>query len=131
MKLDPEAAERRLRLTSWIFVGLMSGVALAWGVRIGLAVAAGGVLSTFNLQGLVHLAHLLTSTTPRKASWLTALGVALRYLLLGVGLFVIVSVCRANVVALSIGLSAPVFAVFFELGLATFREFRSQSDIDT
>ncbi len=131
MKFDPQVAERRLRLSSWLFVLLLSIAALAFGVPIALSVAAGGVLSTLNLQGLVHLAHLLTSTTPRKASWLSALGVALRYLLLGVGLFVIVSVCRANVVALGIGLSAPVFAVFFELGLATFREFRSQSDIDT
>ena len=131
MKFDAEAAERRLRRTSWLLVALTSIAALAWGASIALAVAAGGVLSTLNLEGLVRLVDLLTSTTPRKASWLAVLGVVLRYLLLGVGLFVIVSVCRANVVALGLGLSAPVFAVFLELGLATFGEFRSHNDIDT
>ncbi len=131
MKFDSEAAERRLRRTSWLLVALTSIASLAWGARIALAVAAGGILSTLNLEGLVRLVDLLTSSTPRKASWLAVLGVALRYLLLGVGLFVIVSVCRANVVALGLGLSAPVFAVFLELGRATFGEFRRHNDIDT
>lgn len=131
MSFDPEASERRLRRTSWLLVALMSVAAIAWGGRIALAVAAGGGLSTLNLEGLVRMVGLLTSTTPRKASWLAVLGVALRYLLLGVGLFVIVSVCRANIVALLLGLSAPVFAVFVEWGLVTVREFRRHNDIDT
>jgi hypothetical protein len=131
LSFDPEASERRLRRTSWLLVALMSIAALAWGARIGLAVAAGGVLSTLNLEGLVRLVHLLTSSTPRKASWLAVLGVALRYLLLGVGLFVIVSVWRVNALALSLGLSAPAAAVFLELARDTMREFRSHSDIDT
>lgn len=131
MKSDPEVAESRLRLTSWLLVVLMSVAALAFGARIAGAVAAGGILSTLNLEGLVRMVHFLTSATPRNASGLAVLEVALRYLLLGVGLFVTISVCRANVVALSLGLSAPVFAVVLEWTRGTMREFRSHNDIDT
>ncbi len=128
---DPEASERRLRRTSWLLVLVLSLAGLLWGAPFAAAVLAGGALSALNMEGLVLLVHLLTSSTPRKASWLAVLGVAVRYLLLGVGLFVIVSVCRANVVALSMGLSAPVFAVCLEWGFAALGEFRSHNDIDT
>jgi len=128
---DPEASERRLRRTSWLLVLVLSLAGLLWGARFAAAVLAGGALSALNMEGLVLLVHLLTSTTPRKASWLAVLGVAVRYLLLGVGLFVIVTVCRANVLALSLGLSAPVVAVFLEWGLDTMREFHRHNDIDT
>jgi len=131
LSVDTQASERRLRRTSWLLVGLLSLASLPFGAAVAGAVLAGGAISALNLEGLVRLVHLLTSTTPRKASWLAVLGVALRYLLLGVGLFVIVGVCRANVVALALGLSAPVFAVFLEWGLATFRELRSHNHIDT
>lgn len=90
------------------------------------AVAAGGALSALNIEGLVKLVHVVTARSPVKASWLAILGVGFRYLLLGIGLFVIVSVWRANVVAISLGLSAPVAAVFLEWGLDSVREFRSR-----
>jgi hypothetical protein len=128
---DPEASERRLRRTSWLLVLVLSLAGLLLGARFATAVLAGGALSALNMEGLVRMVHLLTSSTPRPASWLAVLGVAVRYLLLGVGLFVIVSVCRANVVALSLGLSAPAFAVCLEWGFATLGEFRSHNDIDT
>ncbi len=129
--LDPEPSERRLRRTSWLLVLVLSLAGLPFGAAFAAAVLAGGVLSALNMEGLVRLVHLLTSSTPRKASWLAVLGVALRYLLLGVGLFVIVSVWRVNALALSLGLSAPAAAVFLELARDTMREFRSQSDNDT
>ena len=131
MSFDPEASERRLRRTSWLLVLVLSFAGLLLGTAFAAAVLAGGALSALNMEGLVRLVQLLTSSTPRKASWLAVLGVALRYLLLGVGLFVIVSVWRVNALALSLGLSAPAAAVFLELARDTMREFRSHSDIDT
>jgi hypothetical protein len=94
------------------------------------AVLAGGVLSALNVEGLVRLVNLATSGSPDRSSWLTVLFVSFRYLLLGVGLFVIVSVWRVNVLGLSLGLSAPAAAVFLELARDTLREFRSHSDIE-
>jgi hypothetical protein len=128
---DPEAAEGRLRRVSWLLVLLFSVACLPFGAGFAGAVLAGGVLSALNVEGLVRLVRLVTSRASDRASWLAVLGVGFRYLLLGVGLFVIVSVWRVNVLALSLGLSAPAAAVFWELARDTLREFRSHSDIDT
>lgn len=130
MRTDPEASERRLRRTSWLLVLVLSLAGLAFGAGFAAAVAAGGALSALNLEGLIRLVNLVTSPSP-KASWRTVLSLCGRYLLLGVGLFVIVSVWRVNVLGLSLGLSAPAAAVFLELARDTLREFRSHSDIDT
>jgi hypothetical protein len=130
LRSDPETSERRLRRTSWLLVLVLSLAGLAFGARFAAAVAAGGALSALNLEGLVRLVHLVTSASA-KASWRAVLSVAFRYLLLGVGLFVIVSVWRVNVLGLSLGLSAPAAAVFLELARDMLREFRSHSDIDT
>lgn len=126
MKFDPDAGERRLRRNSWLLVALFSALGLFWGLPVAAAVAGGGALSALNVEGLVKLVHLVTAGSAERASWLAILGVGLRYLLLGIGLFVIVSVWRANVVAISVGLSAPVAAVFLEWGLELVREFRSR-----
>jgi hypothetical protein len=128
---DPEASERRLRRTSWLLVLVLSFAGLPFGAAFAAAVLAGGALSALNMEGLVRLVHLVTSRASDRASWLAVLGVGFRYLLLGVGLFVIVSVWRVNVLALSVGLSAPAAAVFLELARDTLREFRNHSDIDT
>jgi hypothetical protein len=130
LRTDPEASERRLRRTSWLLVGVLSLAGLVFGARFAAAVAAGGALSAWNLEGLIRLVNLVTSPSP-KASWRAVLSLCGRYLLLGVGLFVIVSVWRVNVLGLSLGLSAPAAAVFLELARDTLREFRSHSDIDT
>lgn len=126
MKFDPDSAERRLRRNAWLAVGLLSLPSLAFGPRAAASVLAGGILSALNVEGLVRLVHIVTARTPGKASWLAILGVGFRYLLLAVGLFVIVGVWHANVVALSLGLSAPVAAVLLEWGLDSMREFRSR-----
>lgn len=131
MSSDPEASERRVRRISWLLVLLFSVAGLPFGAGFAGAVLAGGALSALNMEGLVRLVHLVTSRASNRASWLAVLGVSVRYLLLGVGLFVIVSVWRVNVLALSLGLSAPAAAVFWELARDTLREFRSHSDIDT
>jgi ATP synthase I chain len=111
---DPDVSERRLRRNCWLLVAVLSGLSLFWGLPAAAAVAAGGILSALNVEGLVKLVHLVTARAQEDAAWSTILGVVLRYLLLGVGLFVIVSVWRANVVAFSLGLSVPVAAVLLE-----------------
>ena len=112
MSSDPEASERRLRRISWLLVLLLSVASLPFGVGFAGAVLAGGVLSALNMEGLARMVRLVTSRNSDRASWLAVVGVGFRYLLLGVGLFVIVSVWRVNVLALSLGLSAPAAAVF-------------------
>lgn len=125
MKFDPDAAERRLRRSSWLLVGVAAGLGLFWGASVAAAIAAAGALSALNVESQVKLVHAATARAPEVGSGMTILGVGLRYLLLGVGLFVILSVWRINVVAIIVGLSAPVAAVFVELGLDSVREFRS------
>lgn len=127
MNLDPKSAERRLQKTSWAAVLLFSLLGLLWGLPAAGAVAAGGILAALNVEGLARLVHGITSRPSRKASSLAVLGVGFRYLLLGVGLFVIVGVWHADVVAVSVGLSAPVAAVVLEWLLDSMREFQSKS----
>jgi hypothetical protein len=123
---DPEAAERRLRRNSWLIVSVSTLLALVWGLAPAAAVAASGALAALNVEGLSRMVAFVTSRSPQRASSLSVLGLGLRYLLLGVGLFVIFGVWRANVIAVTFGLSAPVLAVFLEWGLETMREFRSK-----
>ncbi len=130
MSSDPEASERRLRRVSWLLVLLFTAAGLPFGVGFAGAGLPGGILSAVNMEGHVRLMRLVTTRASERASLRAVLGVGFRYLLLGVGLFVIVSVWRVNVIALSLGLSAPVAAVFWELARDTLLEFRSHSDID-
>ena len=108
--------------------GLLGRIASLFGVHVGLAVLAGGALSALNVEGLARFVGLVTETEPGRASWLTVIGLGFRYLLLGLALFVILSVWRANILAVSLGLSAPVAAVCLEWGLFSMREFGSDSD---
>ena len=128
MNSDPVSAERRLRRNAWAFVVVASASALALGAPFAAAVAGGGILSALNLEGLLKTVQFVTARTPKKGATLAAVGLGLRYLLLGVALFVIVSVWHANVLGLVLGLSAPVAAVFLEWGLDSIREFRANSD---
>jgi hypothetical protein len=123
---DPDASQRRLRRKSWSLVALLTVLGLFWGPSVGASVAAGGALAALNVEGLARTVDVLTLRSAKRASWLSVIGLGFRYLLLGMGLFVIVTVWHANVLALSLGLSAPVFAVFWELGLESMREFRSR-----
>jgi hypothetical protein len=127
----PEASERRLILTSWGLVGVFALLGLFWGLPSAAAVAAAGALAALNVEGLARLVGIVTARSPARGSLLAVLGVGLRYLLLGLALFVILSVWRANVIAVSIGLSVPVAAIFLEWGLSSMREFGSDSDDET
>jgi ATP synthase I chain len=126
LKFDPDAAERRLLRASWVAVVGFSLLAVPWGMSVVTAVAAGGILASLNVEGIARLVHVVTSTSPERATGLAVVGVGFRFILLGVGLFVMISVWHANVVAVSVGLSAPVAAVLLEWGLDSMREFRSR-----
>ena len=127
----PEASEKRLILVSWSVVGVFALLGLFWGLSTAAAVAASGALAALNVEGLARLVGIVTARSPNRGSWIAVAGVGLRYLLLGFALFVILSVWRANVIAISIGLSAPVAAIFLEWGLYSTREFGSDSDDET
>jgi hypothetical protein len=131
LNFDPEASERRLSRTSWLLVAALTVASLPFGVGFAAGVLAGGALSALNMEGLVHLVRWVTALSSGRASSVAVLGVGFRYLLLGIGLFVILSVWRVNVLALSLGLSAPVAAVVLELARDTVREFRNRNDSDT
>jgi hypothetical protein len=126
-----EASERRLRRNSWLLVAGLSAASLFFGTSFAASVLAGGALSALNMEGLIRLVSTATSRPSDRTSLLAVLWVCFRYLLLGIGLFVIVSVWRLNVLALSLGLSAPAAAVLLELARDAKREFQSHSDIDT
>jgi len=55
-------------------------------------------------------------------------GVLFRYILLCIALFVIIGVWHANVVAVALGFSAPVAAVFVECGLHAYQEFKAERE---
>jgi hypothetical protein len=131
LSFDPEASERRLRRTSWLLVGIFALAGLAFGAGFAAGVLAGGALSALNMEGLARLVRWVTELSSGRASWVAVFGVSFRYLLLGIGLFVILSVWRVNVLALSVGLSAPVAAVVLELARDAVREFGNHSDRDT
>jgi hypothetical protein len=130
LTFDPEGSERRLRRTSWLLAGLFTLLGLPFGLGFAAGVLAGAVLSLLNLEGLARLVRWVTELSSGRASRAVVLGVGFRYLLLGIGLFVILSVWRVNVLALSLGLSAPVGAVVLELARDAIREFRNRSDSD-
>jgi len=131
LSFDPKASELRLRRNSWLLVLALTLGCLPFGVGFAAGVLAGGALSALNLEGLVRLVRSVTALSSGRASWVAVFGVGFRYLLLGIGLFVILSVWRVNVLALSLGLSAPVAAAALELARDTFKEFRNSSDSDT
>ncbi len=70
-----------------------------------------------NLDVLARLVKKLTSERPGRVSWLGLFGVLVRYILLSIALFVIISVWHANFVGLALGFSVPVAAVFVECGI--------------
>jgi hypothetical protein len=112
-------------------VPLLTVASLPLGTAFAASVLAGGAFSAVNMEGLVLLVHRVTDTTSGRLSFFAVFAVAFRYLLLGVGLFVIVTVWHVSVLGLSLGLSAPAAAVFVEFARDAVREFRSHSDIDS
>ena len=112
-----------IRRVGWLGVGVTvatTAIGLLWGVEFALAVAAGGVLALLNYSGLRWMVERIAQPNPTRGTKLAVLGFGLRYALLGAALYVIFAVWKANVVAVSLGLSAPVAAIFFEWGFEAF-----------
>ena len=112
--VPPAAAERRV---GWLAVGLAclaTGLGLLGGVDFAVSVAAGGFIALVNYSALSWVLGRVAQPSARRGAKLAVLGFALRYALLGAALYVIFAVWNANVVAVSLGLSAPVAAIFFE-----------------
>jgi hypothetical protein len=125
--LDEDARRtiRRIHRASIVAVCLFSLGAAVWGTPFLIGVVGGGVVSIIGFASLVRLVERLTQARPTLGSWLSILGVLFRYILLSLALFVIIGVWHANVVAVALGLSAPVAAIFVEAGLRLYRELRS------
>ncbi len=119
-----------MRRVTWSSVALFSGLALFWGVPRAMSVLAGGVVSALHMEALAIFIRRVTSRAESGLSRLAAIGLGARYLLLGLVLFVIFSVWQVDVVAVAIGLSAPVAAVCFEWVLFTIREFGAGRDTE-
>lgn len=115
---------RRVALAS---LAVFSLGAVFWGASFLLGVVAGGGIAMAGFAALVGIVERLTDERPGGLAWLSVAGLVLRYILLSLVLFVIIGVWRANVVAVALGFSAPVAAVFAEAGLHLYRELRSRT----
>jgi uncharacterized membrane protein (UPF0136 family) len=121
--------EPSVRRVGWLAVCAtlgMTAIGLLWGVDFGLSVAAGGLLALLHFSALRWMIERVAQPSPSRGTKLALLGFGLRYALLGAALYVIFAVWKANVVAVSLGLSAPVAAIFFEWGFEAF-EGRARS----
>ncbi len=114
MNLAPNASLARLRRHAVWAVGIFALAGLVFGLRFFVGALAGGVFAIANLEAIARLVGKLTGDKPGSVSWLGVFGVLFRYILLCIALFVIIGVWHANVVAVALGFSAPVAAVFVE-----------------
>jgi len=128
MNLSPEASLTRLRRVAWGAAALFSLGGLFFGIPVFLGVFSGGLLATANFEGLGRFVGNLGEERPSGSSWLGVFGLLFRYILLCSALFVIIGVWRVNVVALAVGFSAPVAAVFVECVIYAYRESKTQSE---
>ncbi len=109
-------------------MGLFALAGLWFGLRFFIGAVAGGVFAIANLEAIARLVDKLTGDKPGSVSWLGVFGVLFRYILLCIALFVIIGVWHANVVAVALGFSAPVAAVFVECGLHAYQEFKAERE---
>jgi len=128
MNFTPDASLVRIRRVSWIAVGVFSLGGFFWGRSYLLGTISGGALAMAGLGGVTYLVGRLAAQRPAKGSWLGVLGLLFRYILLSIALFVIIGVWHANVVAVAIGLSAPLAAVFVECGLYAYQELKAERE---
>ena len=118
-----------VRRVGWLAVGATlatTAIGLLWGVDFALSVAGGGLLALLHFSALRWMIEQVAQPNPTRGTKLALLGFGLRYALLGAALYVIFALWKANVVAVSLGLSAPVAAIFFEWGFEAF-EGRARS----
>ena len=109
-------------------MGLFALTGLWFGLRFFVGAVAGGLFAIGNLEAIARLVGKLTGDKPGSVSWLGVFGVLFRYILLCITLFVIIGVWHANVVAVALGVSAPVAAVFVECGLYAYQEFKAERE---
>jgi hypothetical protein len=109
-----ERALRRIRLFT-LAIGLTGTIAvlLAWGLRPAAGFLAGAGLSALNFRGLSMLANALGGTA--KPGPLAAVLIALRYLLIGLAIYVIVRFLGVTPVAVIAGLLTAFAAVILEI----------------
>jgi len=119
-RLPPEPSGRRVAWLGAAVTAGASGLGLLWGVDFALSVLAGGLLALVHFSALSWMVERIAQPRRKRVSRLAILGFALRYALLGFALYVIFAVWNLNVVAVSLGLSAPVAAIFFEWGLEAY-----------
>lgn len=124
----PDASVARLRRHAVWAVGLFALGGLAFGPKFSLGAIGGGVFALANFEALAWLVDRLTGDKPASVSWLGVFGVLFRYILLCIALFVIIGVWHANVVAVALGFSAPVAAVFVECGLYAYHELKAERE---
>lgn len=126
MKFDPESSLARLRKVALGSAILFSLGGAILGLPYFLGVVGGGTVALVNFDALERLVRRLTAERPGPLSFIGVFGLLFRYILLCLVLFVIISVWHANVVALAVGFSAPVVAVFVECGLYAYRELTEE-----
>lgn len=117
---EPEPTLGRLRRLAWGSTAVLAILGLFWGRSFSLSVLAGAAIAMVNYSAIERLTEGLTRREPRRASWLAVVWLALRYVLLVSVLYVIFAHWRASVVAVILGLSVPVVAVFAELALESY-----------
>jgi hypothetical protein len=128
LNIDAEASLIRLRRVSWAAVGVFTLGAAYWGRDCVLGTVSGGVLAMVGLEAIARLVGRLTRDRPGSGSWLGVFGLLFRYILLCIALFVIIGVWHANVVAVALGFSAPVAAVFVECSLYAYQAFEAERE---
>lgn len=109
-----ELALRRIRILT-IAVGLAGvAVVLVWhGIRPALGFLLGATLSMMNLEGLSNLVYAIGSS--RRPGPLAAMLIALRYLLIGLALYVIVKILGFAPAVVLAGLLTAFGAVVLEV----------------
>jgi hypothetical protein len=109
-----ERAVRRIRLlTIVVGVGGTVGFWLARGARPAAGFLMGAALSILNFQGLSMLANTIGRSS--KPGPVAAVLIALRYVLIGCALYVIVMVLRFTPMPVLAGLLASFGAVILEI----------------
>ena len=109
-----ERALRRIRLLT-IAVGL-AGIVAVWlkqGAKPAAGFLMGATLSMLNLEGISMLVHAIGGS--RRPGPVAALLIALRYVLIGVALYVIVMILGFTPIVVLAGLLASFGAVTLEI----------------
>ncbi len=120
--LSPEATERRVRRLTLVIAGFLAvGAGLGWGAAVGAGVAIGGGLAYLNfvwmrasLQSILAAAAASSADHPQRPSRLQMAKFFLRWMVIGVVIWLSIQVASALVVAIVCGLFALPLAVVVE-----------------